>query len=138
VPKKLPPQGGEPIRGGGTPNKTQNGYSGRIPDASLREINRELHGVLNGDVSLVFFVKDGRLSRFETRAWRCAYSKTSGFSGRFPVEAFRTLEAKITGLLHGTVEVSLAICDGRFVNCMTSVIKSFVPGKTTTGGYDGN
>jgi hypothetical protein len=136
MPKQIPLQGGKPIRGGDTPIIEQEGYCGKVPNTALREIEKELHGVLNGDVSLVFFIKDGSLSRFETRGWHCDYS-TEGFSGRFPLKAFKLLEWKVTGLLHGTVEVSLAICDGCFLNCTANVVRSFIPGKATTGGCDG-
>jgi hypothetical protein len=64
MPKKLPPQGGEPIRGGDALNITQNGYSGNIPTAGIIALEQELTGLAHGTATLTIHIKDGQLVRY--------------------------------------------------------------------------
>jgi hypothetical protein len=65
MPKKLPLQGGEPVRGGDTPIMAQRGYSGRIPTPAFTAVERELTGLTHGTASITFHIRDGKLVRYE-------------------------------------------------------------------------
>jgi hypothetical protein len=66
MPKKLPLQGGEPVRGGDTPIMAQQGYSGKIPMSAFKALERELTGLTHGTASITFHIRDGKLARYET------------------------------------------------------------------------
>jgi hypothetical protein len=126
MPKEKPHQDQGSIRGGDVLRIAETGYDGKIPNFALHDVEAELRNVQNGDVSLVFFIRDSKLVRYETRACKCISSE-GGFSGSFPFEAFQLLERKSFGLTHGVIEVFVTIQDGKFVNCSVSIIRSFIP-----------
>jgi len=66
MPKKIPHQGGQPIRGGNAPNLSQNGFNGNIPTAAVQALEQEAAGVMHGVVTLTLHVKDGHLIRYAT------------------------------------------------------------------------
>jgi len=66
MPKKIPHQGGQPIRGGNTPTLSQNGFNGNIPPAAIQALEQEAAGVMHGVVTLTFHIKDGHLIRYAT------------------------------------------------------------------------
>jgi len=127
MPKEKPLQG-EPIRGGDVLRITENGFDGKVPNIALHDVKAELRNVWNGEVSLVLIVRYSKLARYETRAYKCSFSPEAGFSGYLPFTAFKLLEKKAFGLIHGVVEVFVTIQEGKFVNCSVSVIRSFMPG----------
>jgi hypothetical protein len=72
MPKKIPLQGGEPVRGGDTSTITETVYSGKIPAGDMIALAKELCGLRHGSASLTITVRDGkyqysRLSREFTR-----------------------------------------------------------------------
>lgn len=132
--KEKPRQSRRLIQGcnGNNPNIAQEtaivklGYSGKIPDAAIKEVMAEAQGVFTGSVGLKLCVRDGLLFRFETRAYLCTYA-SGGFSGHiFPVNPFKLLESKVTGLVHGCVEIILTISEGNFTDCSANVDRSFL------------
>jgi len=129
---KKPLQGQGPIRGGDTLKVIENGYNGKVPNFTLHDVEAELRNVKNGDVSLVLIIRDSRLARYETRAYKSIYSSEGGFSGPLPFEAFQLLERKSFGLMHGVVEVIVTVYEGKFAGCSASIIRSFIPG----GNYE--
>jgi hypothetical protein len=132
MPKEKPLQDQGSIRGGDVLRIAETGYNGKVPNFALHEVEAELRNVQNGDVSLVFIIRDSRLARYETRAYKCSYSSEGGFSGPFPFEAFQLLERKSFGLIHGVVEVFVTIQEGKFASCSVNIIRSFIPG----GNYE--
>jgi hypothetical protein len=66
MPKKEPPQGVEPIRGGDTPSIVQGGYSGKIPTAAIAAFAWELVGLDYGMATLTFHIRNGKLARYTT------------------------------------------------------------------------
>jgi hypothetical protein len=66
MPKKLPRQGGEPIRGDDTPIMAQQGYSGKIPAPASAALLRELAGLVHGTATLTIHIRDGKLARYTT------------------------------------------------------------------------
>jgi hypothetical protein len=126
MPKEKPLQG-EPIRGGDVIRIAETGYNGKVPNFALRDVEAELRNVQNGDVSLALFIRDSRLVRYEVRLYKCSFSSEGGFSGPWPFEAFKLVERKSFGLIHGVAEVVVTIQNGKFVNCSVSIARSFIP-----------
>ena len=114
------------------PKDTLAGYNGEIPNNAILEIENELYRVYSGEISLVLFIRDGHLSRFETRARHCTYSN-NGFSGRFPLKAFMLLEKKVSGFFYGYVEICLVIVDGCFQDFTVNITRSFIPETVNSG-----
>jgi hypothetical protein len=56
-----------------------------------------------------------------------------GYNGTIPIAAVHALEREATGILHGTIILSLYIKDGSLYRFTTSREQSFIPGKPTTG-----
>ena len=59
----------------------------------------------------------------------------SGFNGNIPSAAVRELEQDATGLMHGTVILTLYIKDGQLNRYATSRERSFIPGRPITGSH---
>jgi hypothetical protein len=59
-----------------------------------------------------------------------------GYSGDIPVAAFNALEGEVSGLMHGTVTLSLHIKDGHLTRFVISRERSFIPGKPMTGSHN--
>jgi hypothetical protein len=74
--KKLPLQGGEPIRGDDTPSIVQDGYSGKIPTTAIIALEWELAKIVHGTASLTLHVRDGKLARFTTGRERSHMAET--------------------------------------------------------------
>jgi hypothetical protein len=66
MPKKIPLQGGEPVRGGDTPSIAQGGYSGNIPATAITALSREAAKLEHGTATLTLHIRDGQLARFIT------------------------------------------------------------------------
>jgi hypothetical protein len=56
-----------------------------------------------------------------------------GYNGIIPSVAVHALRQEATGILHGTVTLSLYIKDGNLSRFTTSRERSFIPGKEKTG-----
>lgn len=60
-----------------------------------------------------------------------------GYSGKVPTAGITGLEWEAAGIMHGTATLTLYIKDGQLTRYTTSRERSIVPGKTTSGGLNG-
>jgi hypothetical protein len=61
-----------------------------------------------------------------------------GYSGKIPTVGIVDLERETAGIMHGTATLTLHIKDGYLIRYTTSRERSFVPGRPTTGGCNGD
>jgi len=58
----------------------------------------------------------------------------NGYSGYIPPAAFNALEWEVSGLMHGTASLTVHIKDGHLLRYVTGRERSFILGRSTTGG----
>jgi hypothetical protein len=60
-----------------------------------------------------------------------------GYSGKIPAVGITDLEREVSGIIHGAATLTLHIKDGQLARYTTSRERSFIPGRSTTGGCNG-
>jgi hypothetical protein len=115
--KKLPLQGGEPIRGGGTSAIPETIYPHKLPVRIFQVLEKSVYGIFHGMAQIILTIKGGAFVQYSAGGKSSTLILTGkvggkGSDGYIPPEAIAELEKLAGTILIGEWTLTLHVRDG--------------------------